>query len=178
MEAVTVRSAAGINNGLRILLVVLTLALLSVIGWNLRDTSVHEGDRAPEFSVRSDAGRVITPTNFGGKILVLNFWASWCPPCVTETPSLSAFQRKFRDKGVVVLGVSIDKNEEKYKRFLQRFRVAFETYRDPDSNISAEYGTYQIPETYVIKDGRILRKFIADQNWMSDDVNQYIQSIL
>ena len=109
---------------------------------------------------------------------MLNFWASWCPPCVSETPSLNAFQRKFKDKGVVVLGVSIDKNDQKYKRFIERFHLGFDTYRDPDSNISAEYGTFQIPETYIIKDGRIVRKYVADQNWMGDDIAQYIQSIL
>jgi peroxiredoxin len=178
MQATMTRPALSATNGLRLLLLALTVALLGVIGWNLRDTTVHEGDKAPAFSVKTDQGETITATNFGGKVLVLNFWASWCPPCVTETPSLSAFTRKFRDKGVVVLGVSIDKNEAKYKRFLQRFHVAFETYRDPNSVISSDYGTFQIPETYIIKDGRIVRKFIADQNWLGDDIAQYVTSIL
>jgi cytochrome c biogenesis protein CcmG/thiol:disulfide interchange protein DsbE len=178
MEAVSVRSPAAAGYSLKALLVVLTLAFLGVVSWNLRDTSVHEGDKAPTFSVHTTQGREMTPNNFGGKVLVLNFWATWCQPCVIETPSLSAFQRKFASKGVVVLGVSIDKNEQKYKRFLDHFRVAFDTYRDPKSTISAEYGTFQYPETYIIKDGRIVRKFVADQNWMSDDITQYVQSLL
>jgi peroxiredoxin len=178
MQAVTAQSSAVVNTGLKALLAALTLALLGVLGWNLRDTSVHEGDRAPEFSVHTDQGVQLTPTNFGGKVLVLNFWATWCPPCVAETPSLSAFQRKFRDKGVVVLGVSVDKNEQKYDRFRRRFHLSFDTYRDPQATISAEYGTFQYPETYVIKNGRIVRKFISDQNWMSDDIDRYIQSLL
>jgi peroxiredoxin len=178
MEAVTTRPSVAVNNGLKILLVALTLALLGVIGWNLRDTTVREGDRAPEFSVRSDQGRQISATDFGGKVLVLNFWATWCQPCVTEIPSLSAFERKFKDKGVVVLAISVDKNEQKYKRFLQRFHPAFDSFRDPAANISAEYGTFQYPETYIIKDGRILRKFIADQNWMDNDIGQYVSSLL
>lgn len=178
MQAVTAHPSTVVNTGLKALLAALTLALLGVVGWNLRDTSVHEGDRAPEFSVHTDQGIQITPTDFGGKVLVLNFWATWCQPCVTETPSLSAFQRKFKDKGVVVLGISIDKNQEKYNRFKQRFHLSFDTYRDPQAAISADYGTFQIPETYVIKNGRIMRKFIADQNWMSDDIDRYIQSLL
>jgi|SRR5690242_9394926 cytochrome c biogenesis protein CcmG, thiol:disulfide interchange protein DsbE len=178
MQAVTAQPSAALNTGLKALLLALTLALLGVLGWNMRDTSVHEGDRAPEFSVRTDQGVQITPTNFGGKVLVLNFWATWCQPCVTETPSLSAFQRKFKDKGVVVLGISIDKNREKYNRFRQRFHLSFDTFRDPDATISTEYSTFQYPETYVIKNGRIVRKFISDQNWMSDDIEQYIQSLL
>jgi cytochrome c biogenesis protein CcmG, thiol:disulfide interchange protein DsbE len=182
MQAVATPSARSsrtvVNTALKCLALALTLSFLGVIGWNLRDTTVHEGDRAPNFSVRTDQGREITPSSFGGKILVLNFWASWCPPCITETPSLSAFQRKYRDKGVVVLGVSIDKNDQKYARFLQRFHVAFDTYRDPNALISANYGTFQIPETYVIKDGRVLRKYISDQNWMGDEVDRYIESLL
>jgi cytochrome c biogenesis protein CcmG, thiol:disulfide interchange protein DsbE len=183
MQAVATQSAhsskaAVLNFGLKSVVLVLTLAFLGVISWNLRDTTVHEGDRAPNFAVRTDQGREITPVNFGGKILVLNFWASWCPPCVTETPSLSAFQRKYRDKGIVVLGVSIDKNDQKYSRFLQRFHVAFDTFRDPDATISSNFGTFQIPETYVIKDGRVVKKYISDQNWMGDDVDHYIESLL
>ena len=99
-------------------------------------------------------------------------------PCIAETPSLNQFQRKFRDKGVVVLGVSVDKNPKKYKRFLDHFRLTFDTYRDPDATISAEYGTFQYPETFVIKDGRIMRKYISEQNWTSDEIGQYIQSLL
>lgn len=178
MEAVSVRSPAALGYSLKALLVVLTIAFLGIVSWNLRDTSVHEGDRAPAFSVHTTQGRELTPTSFGGKVLVLNFWATWCPPCVSETPSLSAFQRKFASQGVVVLGISIDKNQQKYQRFLQRFRVAFDTYRDPKAAISAEYGTFQYPETYIIKDGRIVKKFVADQNWMSDEVTRYVQSLL
>jgi cytochrome c biogenesis protein CcmG, thiol:disulfide interchange protein DsbE len=178
MQAVTARPSLSLARSSQILLLVLTLAFLGVISYNLRDTTVHEGDRAPEFSVHTDQGQVITPAHFGGKVLVLNFWATWCQPCVTETPSLSAFQRAFQDKGVVVLGVSIDKNAAKYNHFRQRFRLAFQTYRDPQSTISSDYGTFQIPETYIIKDGRIVRKYIADQNWTSDEITQYIQSLL
>jgi len=178
MEAVSARPAGAINNVLKVLLIAGTVAFLAIIGWNLRDTTVREGDRAPVFSVHTDQGREVTPEHFDGKVLVLNFWATWCAPCITEIPSLNEFQRKFRDKGVVVLAVSVDKNPEKYKRFLQRFKLAFETYRDPDSNISASYGTFQYPETYIIKDGRVVRKYISDQNWLSSDIDQYVQSLL
>jgi peroxiredoxin len=177
-SSVAARPAFGSNIALKGLVLALAMAFIGVIGWNLRDTTVHEGDRAPAFSVHTDQGQTITPDSFGGKVLVLNFWASWCPPCITETPSLSAFQRKYQDRGVVVLGVSIDKNADKYKRFIRRFQLPFDTYRDPQATISGEYGTFQIPETYVIKNGRIVRKYISDQNWLSDDVDHYIESQL
>ena len=168
----------NISTYLRVLLCVFTLAFLGVIGWSLRDTAVKEGDRAPAFSVKTDQGKQVTPASFGGKVLVLNFWATWCAPCVREIPSLSAFQRKFDAKGVVVLAVSIDKNPQKYKDFLNRFRVTFQTTRDQSTDIPSAYGTFQYPETYIIKDGKIVRKLVSEQNWMSDDTVQYIQSLL
>jgi len=178
MQAVATRPAGALNNVLKVALIAGTVAFLTIIGWNLRDKTVQGGDRAPAFSVRTDQGQEITPEHFGGKVLVLNFWATWCAPCLTEIPSLNEFQHKFGDKGVVVLAVSVDKNSDKYKRFLQRFKLGFETYRDPNSDISTSYGTFQYPETYIIKDGRVMRKYISDQNWLSSDIDQYVQSLL
>jgi cytochrome c biogenesis protein CcmG/thiol:disulfide interchange protein DsbE len=144
----------------------------------LRDTSAKEGGPAPEFSVKTDQGNRVTLRSFGGKILVLNFWATWCAPCVQEIPSLNAFQKRFAKSGVVVVAVSVDKSEQKYKTFLNRIPVSFETARDPSQDLNAEYGTFQFPETYIIKDGRIMRKFPNAEDWLSDDMTQYVQSLL
>lgn len=166
------------NNTLRALLFTLTLLFVGLIGFSLRDTSAKEGSRAPAFSITTDQGEKVTPNAFGGKVLVLNFWATWCSPCIQEIPSLDAFQKRFAGSGVVVVGISIDKNPKRYKDFLNRIPVAFETTRDPQSNISAEYGTFQYPETYIIKDGRVVRKFSGEQDWTSADITQYVQALL
>lgn len=167
-----------VNTGLSILLAALVAAFLGVIGWSIRDTTVQEGDNAPEFSIRTDQGQPITPASFGGKVLVLNFWATWCPPCVQEIPSLSQFQQQFQASGVVVVAVSVDKNQQKYKNFLNRFRVAFQTTRDPEAGISAKYGTFQYPETYVIKDGKVVKKIVSNRNWMDNETTQMIRGLL
>ncbi len=166
------------NNILRALLFTLTLLFVGLIGFSLRDTSAQEGGRAPNFSITTDGGARVTPTAFGGKVLVLNFWATWCSPCIQEIPSLDVFQKHFAGSGVVVVGVSIDKNPQRYKAFLDRIHVAFKTARDPQSNVSAEYGTFKIPETYIIKDGRVVRKFIGEEDWTSADITQYVQGLL
>ena len=166
------------NNALRALLGCLNLLFVGLIVFSLRDTSAKEGGRAPDFSIKTDQGREVTPTSFGGKVLVLNFWATWCAPCVEEIPSLNELQKRFANSGVVVVAVSVDKKPEKYRRFLDRIHVAFETTRDPDAGISDKYGTFQYPETYIIKDGRIVRKFISNQDWASDDMTHYIESLL
>ena len=82
--------------------------------------SIHErvigvGDTAPDFSITTDNGRSVSAANFGGKLLVLNFWATWCPPCIEEIPSLDQFAKEMANSGVVVLGVSVDKDEKVYQ---------------------------------------------------------------
>ena len=168
----------NMTNALRALLGLLTCAFIAVLWVSLRDTSAKEGAKAPDFSIATDSGLHVSPTQFGGKVLVLNFWATWCPPCVQEIPSLNAFQRKFANSGVVVIAVSIDKNDQKYKAFLQRIPVVFQTARDPNADVSSEYGTFVIPETYIIKNGQVVRKFAQAENWVSDSMTEYVQSLL
>lgn len=168
----------NLTNALRSLLLVLGVAFLCLIGYSLQDRSAKEGGAAPEFSVVTDQGKHVSPTEFGGKLLVLNFWASWCQPCVQEIPSLDQFQREFAKSGVVVVAVSVDKNDQKYRNFLKRIPVSFETVRDPSADVSARYGTFRYPETYLIKDGKVVRKFIGEEDWTEDGMTQYVKSLL
>lgn len=166
------------DHALRTLLAALTALFIGVIVFSLRDTSAKEGGAAPEFSITTDQGQRITPTSFGGKVLVLNFWATWCTPCVQEIPSLNDFQKRFANAGVVVLAVSIDTNPQKYRAFLDRIHVSFDTARDPKQDINAKYGTFMFPESYIIKDGQVMRKFGNAADWTSDDITQYVQGLL
>ena len=108
---------------------------------------------------------------------MLNFWATWCPPCIQETPSLSQFAAQYAAKGVVVLGVSVDKDEKAYRAFLQRFHPAFLTARE--TKIHEDYGTFIYPETYIIDTrGKVLRKIISAQDWMSERMISDVESML
>jgi cytochrome c biogenesis protein CcmG, thiol:disulfide interchange protein DsbE len=110
---------------------------------------------------------------------VLNFWATWCPPCVEEMPSLNELARRFEGKGLVVLGVSVDKDENAYRQFLTRMKIAFPTARDPEQKINQEYGTVQYPETYIIDaQGKVIDKIISAVNWTDDKMVNHVQSLL
>jgi peroxiredoxin len=158
---------------------VLTLALFWFINDSFTERIVEKGMTAPSFRIVTDSGRTITPREFGGRLLVLNFWATWCPPCVSETPALSAMAERLKGEGVVVVGVSVDKNDAAYRAFVQRNRVAFETMRDPEARLSASFGTFKFPETYVITpDGKVVEKYISDQDWTGADILGQLRSHL
>ncbi len=88
------------------------MALVFAIYSGIHQRVVIAGESAPDFSLTTENGRTVSLNNFGGKVLLLNFWASWCPPCVEETPSLSELAREFGPKGLVVLAVSVDDKPE------------------------------------------------------------------
>ena len=158
----------GIDKALRVGILLLTVALVAVVASTLRDRLVVAGDSAPGFEVTTDSGRKISVDNFGGRVLVVNFWATWCPPCINELPSLNAMAAELKGDGVVVLGISVDKDKAVYDKFLKKVKLNFETARDPEADISADYGTFKYPETYVIsREGKVLEKFINEQPWMA-----------
>jgi peroxiredoxin len=164
---------------LRISIGVLLAVLAGVIVGSLRETVVIVGDTAPDFEITTDSGKRITRADFGGRLLVLNFWATWCPPCVEEMPSLDEFQKRLASSGVVVLGISVDKSEPEYREFLRKSKISFLTARDPQAAISAEYGTFKYPETYVIdSQGRVLQKHIGARLWTDEKLIQQIQALL
>jgi peroxiredoxin len=165
------------------LIAVLTAGLLVTVEPSFRNAvgpAVEVGDEAPEFSLASDAGRTVELKEFRGRFVVLNFWATWCPPCVEEMPSLDRFHQQFSSRGVVVLGVSVDQDVNAYQQFLKKAGVTFLTLRDPERKVSRLYGTYKYPETYFIdRQGKIVQKIIGQADWtdpkMVDYMNRLIQ---
>jgi thiol-disulfide isomerase/thioredoxin len=166
-----------INRLLGLLLCVLMVAFVYSIYAGIHERVVVEGDTSPHFTITADDGHAVSMPHFSGKLLVLNFWASWCGPCVEETPSLSRFAQQYAGKGVVVLGISVDQSEKAYQTFLQRYHPAFLTARE--RNLHEEFGTFMYPETYIIgADGKVLRKIAEPADWMAPDVSQYIDGLL
>src|ERR1700722_3616107 len=160
-------------------LVAMLLAFVGTLYLSLHDNVVTVGDTAPDFSIKADNGKTVTARQFGGKLLILNFWATWCPPCVQEVPSLDLLQRALGPKGLVVLGVSEDKDPKAYQDFLARFHVTYMTARDPAVEIKPKYGTVQIPESYLIDtNGKVVEKIVGEANWSSEQMFQHVQSLL
>lgn len=118
-------------------------------------------------------------SNLRGKVVVLNFWASWCPPCVEETPALNRLEKHIAPHGGMILGVSVDEDKAAYQKFLQEQKVVFATSLAPSKRIALDYGTSMYPETYIIdRHGRIARKVIGPQKWDSPEMLAYFDSLL
>jgi cytochrome c biogenesis protein CcmG, thiol:disulfide interchange protein DsbE len=162
---------------LRVSILVLAAVLVYVIYAGIYQRVVVAGDSAPEFTITTESGQTVSVPNFRGKILVLNFWASWCEPCIRETPSMSRLAQEYAPKGVVVLGVSVDKDETAYRAFLQKYKPAFLTARE--SKTHEDYGTFMYPETYIIDaNGKVVRKYEEAVDWLAPDTLQFINSLL
>jgi cytochrome c biogenesis protein CcmG/thiol:disulfide interchange protein DsbE len=135
------------------------------------------GSAAPDFTVQ-DSDRKVTLSQFRGNVVVLNFWATWCPPCVEELPSLMSMQARMKEKGVIVLGVSIDVDADSYHGFLKDRNVNFLTVRDPEQKSSGLYGTFGWPETYIIdRKGVMRRKLIGPVDWNSREITEFLSTL-
>jgi peroxiredoxin len=143
------------------------------------------GRRASDFTFEMD-GKTTHLADLKGKVVVLDFWASWCPPCVEETPALNALHQRIAAQGGLVLGISQDEDPGAYAKFLQEQHVVFPTYRDSTAKgqapgkIAAAYGTSIFPESYLIsKDGRIASKIAGAQDWNTNpELNSTIDQLL
>jgi thiol-disulfide isomerase/thioredoxin len=138
------------------------------------------GSTPRDFSLTLE-GKAAKLSDFRGKVVLLNFWASWCQPCVEEAPSLNLLQRRIAPLGGTILGVNVgvDDGEDSYEKFLSDYKIDFPTYRDATEKLAASYGTTAYPETYVIdRKGHLDRKIVGPQDWTSPEMMAYLDSLL
>jgi cytochrome c biogenesis protein CcmG, thiol:disulfide interchange protein DsbE len=157
--------------------VLLGLAVLALGGCYSGSRPSNIGTVAPDFTV-TDSTHSVSLDQFRGKVVVLNFWASWCQPCVDEVPSLMQMQQELKSKGVVVFAVSVDDDPTAYHRFLKDYGVDFLTIRDASQKSNELYGTHMFPETYIIdRKGILRRKFIGEVQWTQPDIIHYLTDL-
>jgi peroxiredoxin len=150
------------------------MLLLALSGCYSGSRPPRIGRAAPDYTVR-DSEHAVTLSQFKGQIVVLNFWATWCAPCVEEVPSLVRMQQRMKTKGVTVLAVSVDVDDSNYRRFVKDHSVNLLTVLDPDQKSNVLYGTSKFPETYIIdRNGVMRRKFIGAVDWTEPEIIDYL----
>lgn len=158
------------------LLLLASIAATLLGGCDRGDKPNLVGKQAPDFRVQ-DEDRSVALSDYRGKIVLLNFWASWCPPCIEETPSMIALQNQMGGR-ITILAVSTDADRNAYLRFLREQKTNFLTVRDAAQNSNKLYGTVIYPETYIIdREGVVRRKFIGPVDWTKPDIIQYLSSL-
>ena len=156
------------------LLCVTPSALLT--GCNRTSHPAQVGERAPNFTIH-DGAQTVSLRQYRGKIVVLNFWASWCPPCLEEFPSLIQLQQQM--PGIVVLAISFDTDPAAYRQYLVDNHITgIVTAVDPTQKANESFDTTRPPETYIIdRRGIIRRKFIGAQNWTDPEILNYLKNL-
>ena len=117
----------------------------------------------------NDGQQAVNLRDLRGHVVLLNFWASWCAPCLAEMPSLQALQQEVPE--IKVVGIAFDEDAATYHAYLSRRPVSFLTVLDEQGTAHSSFGTFRPPETYVIdKAGIIRRKYIGAQDWTSPEI--------
>jgi cytochrome c biogenesis protein CcmG, thiol:disulfide interchange protein DsbE len=130
---------------------------------------------APDFTV-SDGNSSIHLASYRGHPVLVNFWATWCEPCVAELPSLLQLHRDM--PSLPILAVSIDEDPDAYTNFIARNHIDLTTVRDPSQSAAKLFHTDMWPETYAIdRNGVIRRKFVGPQDWNSPEIRSFLNSL-
>ena len=178
-----------LKDGLLGLLIIVALILLALRIQNpgpgklqpeVNQFKSEEGYLAPRFALRNLKGNLEGLDDHSGKVIVINFWATWCVPCVKEMPSFENLYRRYRSKGLTVLAVSLDKGDSsKIQEFVDKHKLSFPVLLDTDGVAEKLYPSFTIPFTYVIdKQGRVVARVDGAKDWESPETFKAVEHLL
>jgi len=139
-----------------------------------------KGRPAPNFSLPGLDGQMVSLADYRGKVVLLNIWATWCPPCVEEMPSMEKLYQELNGDGFEILAVSIDESGvQDVRPFMQKHKLSFPVLMDPEGTIKGLYRTTGVPESFVIdKDGTLVEIVIGPRNWATSEVVRYFRNLI
>ncbi len=142
--------------------------------------SVNVGGVAPDFTLKTFQGDTVTLSKLRGKVVLVNFWATWCPPCRAEMPSMETLYQTLKDRGLEMLAVNVEEDaQEVLKDFLQKNPHSFTIPLDTQMRVQEMYNVYRFPETFVIdKNGVIVDHIIGARDWASPETIAYLSKLL
>lgn len=134
---------------------------------------------APAFALPTPDGRTIDLAGLRGKVVLLNFWATWCPPCREEMPSMERLHQEFKDQGLVVLAVNVQESPKRVVLFMRGFQLSFPTVLDADTTVTARYQVRGLPATFLIdRQGRLVGQVIGARDWADPPARALIRALL
>jgi thiol-disulfide isomerase/thioredoxin len=140
--------------------------------------SVSRGLIAPNFTLADLTGKKVSLEDFRGQIVLVNFWATWCEPCLEEMPSLQSLYEKFKGRKLVILAVNVNETGQDLENYLKTTTISFPILLEGQST-AQRYGTDKYPESYLIDNrGIVIQKIIGPQNWMHEEAIKYFDGLL
>ncbi len=135
---------------------------------------------APGFTLPNMKGDSVSLADYRGKVVVLNFWASWCPPCRAEMPSMEQLYKKMKGNDFELLAVNVEKNgRPAVTDFIKKIPVSFPVLLDDTQHVSGLYQVSGLPQTVIInKQGEIVQQFTGGRDWNSPEIREYITSLM
>ncbi len=135
---------------------------------------------APAFTLKNLQGDRVKLSDYRGKLVLLNFWATWCMPCRQEMPSMEQLRQIYGERGLVILAVSTDEGgESRIRNFARRLKLTFPILLDPDSTASDKYEVSGVPVSFLIDhQGRIVARMTGSKDWVSDAALEQIEALL
>jgi peroxiredoxin len=141
----------------------------------------REGQHGPAFRLTALGGRAQTLDDWHDKLVVLNFWATWCEPCTIEMPELEALWTRYRDRGLVVVGISVDRGAPRplIDPYVQKQRLSFPILLDPDLATAGQWRVTAVPATFLVKPGGdVVGLAIGPREWTSAPMAALIETLL
>ena len=176
---------SGSKKKIAFLVVLVVLMALFIAGWLVMDRAtgtkaITSGDRAPEFRLKTIEGGSVSLADLKGKVVMVHFWATWCPPCVEELPTLERLYRSLPGKDFLMLAVNEDEGGTgTVASFIQQNRLSLPVLLDPGSEAARRYGTYKLPETYIVdREGVVRYKAIGPRDWTDPASIQILRNII
>ncbi len=171
-----------------ILIVMLMVGVGVIVMLQLKDSSFDPGGDplpginlpAPDFSFPNLDGNKVSLTDYRGKVVLLNIWATWCAPCVAEMPSMQKLYQELKDEGFLILAVSLDESGvEAVKPFVEKHKLEFPVLLDTKGEIKSLYQITGIPESFIIdKSGTIVEKIVGPRDWATSGAIRYFRNFL
>jgi thiol-disulfide isomerase/thioredoxin len=138
-----------------------------------------EGAAAPDFTVKDLEGKDVTLSTLKGTVVVVNFWATWCPPCKEEIPSMIKLNKAMTGKSFRMLAIALDEDGRDAVQKFFKGNKDLPAYLDPDGKVSKLYGTTGVPETFIVdKQGIIQKKIVGGMDWGAPEVISYMDELL
>lgn len=135
--------------------------------------------RAPDFTLEDLSDKRLGLKDLRGKVVFLNFWATWCVPCREEMPAMEKLYRELKGQGLEVVAINVQESKKEVRKFLAELGVAFTVLLDKDGKVSEEYGTWAIPLSYFInRRGEFIGKVNGSRQWDSQEAGAFFQELL